>query len=157
MTYLKWVVGGNPMSTGRLPPPRVHLGNYNLLAFFSATSEGIPRIKEIESSFHPRMYSLPSVVAKAFWKIFLCTSSTGVSCRKPESNNQDWVATAETKRNAFDPQLSRKPTEGVGDFTQNYGAVSIWCVCICKYFGNNFGNNIFWKPFFSFFPPHPHL
>ena len=41
-TYLKWISGWNPMTPGRFPSPREHHGNYNLLAFFSVISEGIP-------------------------------------------------------------------------------------------------------------------
>ena len=44
-TYLKWISGWNPMTSGRFPSPREHHGNYNLLAFFSAISEGIPNQK----------------------------------------------------------------------------------------------------------------
>lgn len=104
---LKWIVGWNPVSSGRCPPPRVHHGNYNLLAFFSAISEGIPRIKHakrLNHPFIPWMYSLPLVLAKGFWKIFLWTSVAGVSSRKTEGNNQEWVATAETRINASDPR-----------------------------------------------------
>lgn len=44
---------------------------------------------------YPWMCSLPFVLAKGFWKIFLWTSVAGVSSRKTEGNNQDWVATTE--------------------------------------------------------------
>lgn len=102
-TYLKWIVGWNPVSPGRCPPPRVHHGNYNLLAFFSAISGGIPRIKHtkrLNHPFIPWMYSLPLVLAKAFWKILLWTSVAGVSSWKTEGNNQEWVVTVETRISA---------------------------------------------------------
>lgn len=44
---------------------------------------------------YPWVYSLPLVLAKGFWKIFLWTSVAGVGRRKTEGNNQDWVATTE--------------------------------------------------------------
>lgn len=63
----------------------------------------IKHAKRLNHPFIPWMYSLPLVLAKAFWKILLWTSVAGVSSRKTEGNNQEWVATAETRINASDP------------------------------------------------------
>lgn len=53
VTHLKWIVGWDPVSTGRSPPPREHHSNYSLLAFFSMVSKGVPSLEHSKRLNHP--------------------------------------------------------------------------------------------------------
>lgn len=128
--YLKWTVGWHPMSTGRCPPPREHHGNYNLLAFFSAISEGIPRIKHSKRLNHP--FTLECTHFLWFWPELFGRYSCALpfllhATEKQKATTRIGLWQQKQREVPLTHCISKKQWEGLGDLCCN----CCYAVSIC--------------------------